>query len=76
MAHAIRSIARPRDVGPARPERSSLKIPRAAPKVRNCSNAGYAFEQDFAGARSMTVGRKLLCCEGSLEKADASGGRK
>ena len=30
---------------------------RAAPKERNRSNACFAFEQDFAGARTETVGR-------------------
>ena len=45
-AIAKRSFARPRDVGPARPERSTLKLNRAPPpKEGNRQNALARFDR-------------------------------
>ena len=58
----MRSISRPRDVGPARPEGSTLKS-RASPKEGNRQNLLARFDKISLGARTKNGGRggQLKC---------------
>ncbi len=74
MAPAKRSFASPAGVTRPPPAQGSPLKP-SAPRLRR---EIHRFNEElkrknFPGARTMAIGRKLLCCEGSLEKADASG---